>query len=112
MWDPLGMLVITFVVMSFISIMGVALMYLIKNQKVQKGIFYFLSIWSMIIAYCSVLGTPEYMFGSVVISWLLGALGVTALLLQLCVKKDKAFLIAKIMVTVSVIAGMFDCFMI
>ncbi len=112
MLDPLGALVITFVVMSVVSVAGVILLYLVKNEKVQKGFFYFLSIWGMIIAYCNVLSTPEYMTGSILLAWGLGALSVAALLIQLCLKKEKAFLIAKILVTVSVVAGMIDCFLI
>ena len=42
MMDPLGALVILFVVMSVVSVIGILLMYLTKEEKVKKGIFYFL----------------------------------------------------------------------
>ena len=38
--DPLGALVILFVVMSVVSVIGILLMYLTKEEKVKKGIFY------------------------------------------------------------------------
>ena len=40
MMDPLGALVILFVVMSVVSVIGILLMYLTKEEKVKKGIFY------------------------------------------------------------------------
>ena len=45
MMDPLGALVILFVVMSVVSVIGILLMYLTKEEKVKKGIFYFLIAW-------------------------------------------------------------------
>lgn len=112
MLDPLGALVITFFVMSIISIIGIILMYVVRNEKVQKGFFYFLAIWGVIIAYCGVLSTPDLWLERIVASWALGALGVVALLIQLCMKKENKFKIAKILVTISVVAGMVNCFLI
>lgn len=112
MLDPLGALVITFFVMSIVSIIGIILMYVVKNEKVKKGVFYFLAIWGMIIAYCNVLGTPEVWTESIILAWALGALSVIALLIQLCLKKENKFTIARILVTISVVAGMIDCFII
>lgn len=112
MLDPLGALVITFVVMSVVSVIGVLLMYLSKSEKVKKGFFYFLTVWGMIIAYCNVLGTPETWTESILLALALGGLSVIALLIQLCMKKENRFKIARVLVTVSVIAGMIDCFII
>lgn len=112
MMDSLALLVIAFMVMSLVSVVGVILLYAVKNTKVKKGMFYFLAIWGMIIAYCGVLSTPAYMLSEVVISWLLGGLSVVALLIQLCMKNEKRFQIARVLVTISVVAGMIDCFMI
>lgn len=112
MLDPLGALVIAFIVMTVVSVIGVVLLHLSKNEKLQKGFFYFLAIWGMIITYCSVRSTPGYMMGEILVSWAIGALSVVALLIQLCSKKENRFKIAKILVTISVVAGMIDCFLI
>lgn len=112
MMDSLALLVITFMVMSLVSVVGVILIYAVKNEKFKKGMFYFLAIWGMIIAYCSVLSTPDYMLGAVIISWFLGGLSVAALLIQSCSRNEKRFQIARVLVTISVVAGMIDCFMI
>jgi len=112
MMDSLALLVITFMVMSLVSVVGVILLYAVKNEKFKKGMFYFLAIWGMIIAYCGVLSTPEYMLGEIIISWMLGGLSAVALLIQLCMKNEKRFQIARILVTISVAAGLVNCFLI
>uniref|UniRef100_UPI004057373B hypothetical protein n=1 Tax=Agathobacter sp. TaxID=2021311 RepID=UPI004057373B len=111
MFDALGALVITFVVMSVISVIGVALLYLAKSEKVKKGMFYFLTVWGMVIAYCNVLGNPPLWVEEIMLAWGLGGLSAVALLVQLCLKKENKFKIARILVTISVAAGMIDCFM-
>ena len=111
MLDALSLLVIAFAVMTVVSVIGVALLYLIKNEKVKKGIFYFLVVFGLIIAYCGVRSTPMYMAGQVLVTCMWGSLAAIALLVQLCLKKENSFNIARILVTVSVVAGMIDCFM-
>lgn len=110
MFDALGALVITFVVMTVISVIGVILLYLSKNEKVKKGMFYFLAVWGMIVAYCNVLTIPPMWTEQIVLAGALGALSVVALLIQICLKKENKFNIARILVTVSVVVGMLDCF--
>lgn len=110
--DPLGALVVTFFAMSIISIISLVLLYLLKNEKVKKGLLYFLSVWGVIIAYCGVLSTPPYMFSEILITLAIGGMAIGALLVQLLSKKENKFKIARILVTVSVVAGMIDCFMI
>lgn len=111
MLDGLGALVITFMVMSVISVIGVVMLYLSKSEKLKKGMFYFLSIWGMVIAYCNMIGPASLYTEELVFAGALGALSVVALLIQLCLKKENTFNIARILVTVSVVAGMIDCFM-
>ena len=110
--DPLGALVITFFVMSIISIVGVVLLYLSKNEKLKKRICYFLSVWSVVVAYCGVLSTGGFAFSDGLMSIALGALGIVGLLIQLISKKENKFQIARVIVTISVVAGMIDCFLI
>lgn len=112
MLDPLGALLITFFVMSFISIVGIIFMFLTKNEKIKKGIFYFLAIWGLVVAYCNIQTIPSYMTGSFVIAGALGALAIAAILINLCVKRENAFKVAQILAVISVTAGMIDTFMI
>ncbi|MBR6700266.1 MAG: hypothetical protein IKL72_00890 [Firmicutes bacterium] len=110
MIDPLGALVLTFIVMSVISVIGIILMFLVKNEKVKNGLFYFMTVWGMIVAYCNASGLPENWTGAIALAWGLGAMSVAALLVQLCMKGEKKFLISRLLVTVSVAAGVLDCF--
>ena len=112
MLDSLALLVIVFVVMSVVSVIGLVAIYLVKSEPARKGILYFLSIWGIVIAYCAVRSTPPYMTGALFISVGFGLLSVLALLIQLCLKKENRFQIARILATVSVAAGMVDCFFI
>ena len=109
--DPLGALVITFFVMSIISILAVVLLHTLKNEKFKKIILYFLSVWSIIIAYCGILSTPFYMSGERFITVAIGALAVVGILVWKLSKKENKFKIASILVSVSVVAGMVDCFL-
>jgi len=110
--DPLGALVITFFVMSIISILSVVLLHTLKNEKIKKRLLYFLSVWSIIIAYCSILSTPFYMDGEIFISVALAALAVVGILVWKFSKKENKFRTASILVSISVVAGMIDCFII
>lgn len=109
--DPLGALVITFFVMSIISIAGIVLLYLSKNEKLKKGLLYFLAGWSVVVAYCGVLITGGFVFSDGLGALLFGGLGIAGLLIQLISKKENKFQIAKVLVTISVVAGMVNCFL-
>ena len=104
--DPLGALVITFFTMSIISIVGLVLLYLSKNEKLKKGLLYFLSVWGIVVGYCGVLSTGG------LLSMVFAGLGIVALFVQLISKRENKFQIARILVTVSVVAGMVNFFLI
>lgn len=112
MLDSLSLLVITFMVMSVISVAGVVLMYVLRNEKAKKGILYFLAVWGVVIAYCGVQSIRLLVTASPLVPLTLGALGVIAALVQMFMKSEKRFTVARVLVTVSVVAGMINCFMI
>lgn len=112
MLDPLSLLVITFGVMSLISVAGVVLLFVLRNEKAKKGILYFLAVWSLVIAYCGVQSIQLLVTASPLVPLAIGALGVIAVLVQSFLKSEKRFAIARVLVTVSVVAGMINCFMI
>ena len=110
--DPLGALVITFFAMGIISIVGMVLLYLSKNEKFKKGLFYFLAAWSMVVAYCGILMSDGFFFVNGPVALVLGALGIAGVLIQLISKKENKVKLARILVTISVVAGMINCFFI
>ena len=111
MMNPLDLLVIVFVVMCVISLAGLAIIYLSKNEKVRKGLLCFLAIHGIVIAWMNINMLPLYMTEEIFLAGALGALGVIALLVQFCMKSENKFNIARILVTISVVAGMIDAFM-
>lgn len=110
--DPLGALVITFFVLSIITIVALTLMYLLRNEKVKKGIFYFAVGWSIIVTWCNLLMAIGFELSGLLSAFGLGALGIGALLYQIFSKRENKFLISRILVTISIVAGMMDCFII
>ena len=109
--DPLGAIMITFFVMSIISILGIIFLHTSKNEKWKKGLVYFLSVWSVIIAYCGVLSTPFYMTEKILFTVALGAMAIVAVFIFMISKKENKFQIVKWLISISVVAGMVNCFL-
>ena len=112
MLNSLDALVITFFAMSFISILGVILMFFIKNEKWKKRTFYGLSIWGVVVAFCNMQTYFSYMIGDIVVAVLLGFLAVAAVLIQKFSKKAYCLKAAQAMTVASVVAGIIHTFLI
>ena len=103
----LGLLLVLFMVMSIISVMGLVLLFLLKGEKGQKAVFYF-----MVIAWMTANSYPTNYIKEQLIAWAFGALAVIALLVQICGKSERSFLTAKVLVAASVVLGMVALFVI
>lgn len=106
----LGLLVISFVAISVISIIGLALMYLLKNERAKAGIFYFLSIWGMGIAILSAISLPSNWMAQQLIAWGFGILSAAGLIIHLKSPSASGKMAAYALVTVSVIGGVLKMF--
>lgn len=111
MMNSLDLLLIAFFVMTIVSVLAVLIQFLLKDEKKKKIVFYFLVAWSLVITWCNIQTTPEYMTVELVKAFAFGALGIAALLVQLCCKGDKKFFVAQILATVSVLGGILDTFL-
>ena len=98
----LGLLLVLFMVMSIISVMGLVLLFLLKGEKGQKAVFYFMTANSY----------PTNYIKEQLIAWAFGALAMIALLIQICGKSERSFLTAKVLVAASVVLGMVALFVI
>ena len=107
----LGLLLVLFMVMSIISVMGLVLLFLLKGEKGQKAVFYFMAVWGMVIAWMTN-SYPTNYIKEQLIAWAFGALAVIALLVQICGKSERSFLTAKVLVAASVVLGMVALFVI
>ena len=103
MLDNLDLLVIVFIAMAVLSILGLAIQFLVKNEKIQKVSFYFASVLGALLAVFKVMSTPLYSGygGQVIIGLVLGALAIAAVVLQLVKKDEKSFKLARILTTIS-----------
>ena len=106
----LGILVISYVAISVISIIGLALMYLLKNDRAKAGVFYFLSIWGMGISVFTAMSLPTNWIAQQLIAWGFGILGAAGLIVHLKSSSASGRMAAYILVTISVIGGVLKMF--
>ena len=106
----LGLLLILFMVMSIISMVGLLLLFLLKGEKAQKIVFYFMALLGMFIAWMTATSYATNQIKEQMISWGFGALAVVAVLVRLCGKSKNAALAAKLLAAASVVLGMVALF--
>ncbi|MBM6855199.1 hypothetical protein H6B11_13755 [Mediterraneibacter glycyrrhizinilyticus] len=106
----LGLLLIAFVGVSVISIIGLALLYLLKKERAKAGVFYFLSIWGMAVAVISAMSTPSNRMSQQLIAWGFGILSAAGLMVHLKGSSASSRMTAYVLVTVSVIGGVLKMF--
>lgn len=106
----LGLLLILFMVMSIISVVGLLLLFLLKGEKAQKIVFYFMALLGMFIAWMTATSYATNQIKEQMISWGFGALAVVAVLVRLCGKCKNAALAAKLLAAASVVLGMVALF--
>lgn len=111
MLTSLDWLVLVFIGTTGISLLAVILMYLLKNEVVKKVCFYFLAIQGMLISWMNAMSTPSIYPLELALGWVLGVVSVSALLLELCSKQEKKSKIARILVTISVVVGIWNTFL-
>lgn len=86
----LGLLLILFMVMSIISVVGLLLLFLLKGEKAQKIVFYFMALLGMFIAWMTATSYATNQIKEQMISWGFGALAVVAVLVRLCGKSKSS----------------------
>ena len=106
----LGLLLILFMVMSIISVVGLLLLFLLKGEKAQKIVFYFMALLGMFIAWMTATSYATNQIKEQMSSWGFGALAVVAGLVRLCSKSKNAALAAKLLAAASVVLGMVALF--
>ena len=102
----LDLLIVVVMVLATASLLAVCLMFLVRNRKVRQVCLWIAAGLSVYLGYVGFrINWPGFL-GQVVFAGLMALLGIGAVVLERVVKdNDKAFLIARIMAAVSVIAG-------
>lgn len=107
----IGYLLILFIVMSVISILGLLLMYLVKNERVKTALFYIMAVWGMVVAYLGASSLPSNFTTERILAWAFGFLSVIGLLLHLRSEAGSRRTAAYILVTASVVLGVVKLFL-
>ena len=106
----LGILMMLFIGMSVISILAITMMYLLKNEKAKKGMFYFTAVWGMAIAVLSYTALPQNFGGEQVAVWIIGFLSVAGIIVHIKSKTKAQYLTAYTLAALSVVIGMIKLF--
>ena len=101
----LGYLALMFVIMSVISIVGLVLLLIIKNEKANRAILYIMSAWGILIAVMNITALP--------INWIIwriaagacGLIGLAGGIIRFTAKENKKTA-ASLLTVISVLAGM------
>ena len=104
----LGYLAIMFISIMVVSGLGIAFLYLLKNQKIKNGLFYFLAVWAMGVAYMNATSLPSNYLGGQLIAWAFGFLAVLAIILK--IKKPEKTMLTDLLVTASILCGVVQLF--
>lgn len=105
----LGYLAIMFIIMSVVTIIGVVLLLIIKNEKANRIVLYIMAAWGIIIAIMNITSLP--------INWIIwrvaaGACGLAGLaggIVRFIAKEDLKT-VSALLTIVSVLAGMIMLF--
>lgn len=108
----LGLYLILFISMSVISGLGILFLYLTKEEKKKRVIFYLLSVWGMFIAFYSARSLPMNYMWSQLISWGIGLLSVIGIIVYMKAKTNLQKQVAYLLSTVSVVVGVIKLFLV
>ena len=101
----LGYLALMFIIMSVISIAGLVLLLIIKNEKANRAILYIMAAWGILIAVMNVTALPINWITWRVAAGACGLAGLAGGIVRFIAKEDlKA--VSALLATVSVLAGM------
>lgn len=101
-------LLIMFVALAIVSGLSISFLFLSKNKTVQKILFYIVAILGMAIAFISANSQPTNYIIEQIIAWFFGFLAIAGIIIKH--KKSQADMMAKILVTLSVLLGLLKLF--
>lgn len=104
----LGYLLILSIFILIVNILGISLLFLLKNQKLKNILFYFLIIWSILITYINTSSLPTNYLTQQIINWLFGLIPIIAIIVK--IKRREKNNIPYILITLSILLGTFQLF--
>ena len=110
MLTSLDWLIIVFAGIVLVSLIALAIMFLPKNRTLNKAAFMFAAAIGIVLGIINYLTTPALYSGEIFIGWVFAAISFIAILIENLSKNKKKSLIARILVIVSVLAGIWNAF--
>lgn len=104
----LGYLSILFMVLVVVTLLSITLIYTLKDKKLKDGVFFFLCIWSLLIAVINFTGLPTNYLIQRLIACLIGLLAIVAIGVKIKIpnKANLSYLLA----SASALLGLLDIF--
>ena len=112
MFTFLDLLIVVVMALAAVSVLSIAGMFLVKNQKLKRICFYLTAAMGIYFGYVGVrILWPGFM-PQVILALVLAAVSIGAIVLSRVKKdNDKMFRIAQVMSYVALVAGMFNAFL-
>lgn len=105
----LGILFLIFVGMCLAAIVGVVLLFWLKTKKGLDVLLVLLTVYSLVIAFMGASGEPMNYVIQQVIHWLIGSVAIIGTSTRFIAKKQSV--ISKVLVSISVFAGIYYTFL-
>lgn len=105
----IGILFLMFVAMGLIALFGSALLFLVRKEKTNDIILILMTAYSLIISYLSAGAQPVNYVSEQIVCWLIGFVAVIGAGIRFGTGKQSVF--SKILVIVSVLAGVAKLFL-
>lgn len=114
MLTSLDLLVIVFMVLVGVIILALSLMYLLKNKKIKKVMFYGISILTICLAFIGLdMGITGFFLEQIILGFLVIIMTITLFILERVYKdKEKAFLITRVISSIALLLGFMNIFFI
>ena len=101
----LGIYTLILIAITVVSGISVALLFLTKYTKAKYTLFYFVSLWNILVAYISATSLPMNFMPSKLFCWALGFLSVIAICIHVKNKQPKVQMAANILSSAALIIG-------
>ncbi len=105
----LGILFLLFAGMSILAIMGAVLLFWVKNKKASDVILVLMTAYSIVIAFLGADAEPTNFVIQQILHWVVAFVAVVGTGIRFTTKKQSV--ISKVLVTVSVLAGICGTFL-
>lgn len=101
----LGFLFLLFIGMSILAIVGIVLLFVVKKNNTNDVLLVLMTAYSMSIAFLNATAQPTNFVGTQILAWVVGLVAIIGTAITLLTRKH--LLISKILVSVSVILGIY-----